>query len=409
MPNGLDPEYLVIDDDGFIVPSELFIPTDFDTIDTSQQIINPSTVSPDNAAVEIRPDAIGCLQTLSGRTKSLLWFAERQHRLARMKGDIPKSNFSITPAAELRPEHMDLESVSVFGCAPSLNLTADLDVIKQSPEVEASEVTHRSAGFHVHYSDGESYTEDQLIIRLIPTIQVLDALIGLVDVMMNDAAGLLEASRIRRDLLGYGNGGEFRIANLHEGHFEYRTLSPWPLSHPIWTWWAGSAVRSAFLYATQEKASRLPDRSEILDVIRTGDTEAAMPLWLASVAAVREIGINPGNNSLARRNLAKLHHAIVNGGHTYYTAGDHPYKAWRFGRLENESDRSEYGISPKIRGRRRFLESYPDFPLPGYLDPKTYRRSAPRGSWSYFPSGTDGILNTIHNLSPVSLTLPETP
>ena len=397
MSTGLDPEFFVLDPAGFIVPAEKFIDSAAD---------GEARVVYDNAAVEVRPFAGSCLEGVGNNTTVVMRDAYRQMRLARLQGRIrPNSEISLVPAARLRKADMKMLSVQEFGCSPAKSLGADMTITTVKPIVDPTEIRWRSAGFHVHQSFGDNWSKAYFTNAAKDSTALCDALIGLVDVQMVYLAGHAQQSCIRRQDIGYGRAGEFRIrpyadnadtstyVSRREGYgiYEYRTLSPWPLSHPIWSWWAASAVRQCCL--TEGRGAiikKLPDRSEIIDVINSCDFKGADKLWRASLRAWGTRG-RGGNDALAEYSLERIIMAINGGGHEFFTLGWNIPRAW----FKNEGG---FTISQSIKDRAGYLKQ-----------PKTYvdyyghrRKAAPFGTtklvarsgtrYRYFPSGTQRII-----------------
>lgn len=254
MKTGLDPEFLVLDSDGFIVPASIFLPT------------KEGQIAYDNAAVEIRPKATTSPSALRATAQRL-----RVQALSRAIGRL-----SYTPAARLRPRHQDLAAVKVFGCSPSQVVMADLSTQTLTPSASASSTPVRSAGFHVHQEI--AFGDMAPII-----VSILDFRLGLVDVLVNQKLGFTKASKLRRETLGYGLAGEHRVRDNGEGTtiLEYRTLSPWPLrgmASILHTVRGLAAMGSDELFSTFEA---LPERGKIIEAINTSNPDLARSLYNA--------------------------------------------------------------------------------------------------------------------------------
>ena len=83
---GLDPEFFVVDGQGFLVPSERILPT---------QVVKRAgfgEIAVDNAAIELRPHQSSCLNhyAMQARQKSLMLLAIKQIRDAKENSKIPK-------------------------------------------------------------------------------------------------------------------------------------------------------------------------------------------------------------------------------------------------------------------------------------------------------------------------------
>lgn len=470
--NGLDPELLILDSDDYCIPASKFL------IDSSAVSLGrenrPYNVSSrngmfvyDNAAMELRIHPNVCLETINHDMSTALYYAYRAFRVGKSRNKIPMdSRISFAPAARLRPEDRQLESVAVFGCSPSIGINSDMESVATVPLASASDTPWRSAGYHVHvgtdnYAEIAEYDPDALSSTFAKHTAILDAFVGIVDVLMCHHGAHANLSRIRRYNLGYGRAGEHRVKPLlEEGErwdddmdeyrddttykslYEYRVLSPWPLSHPMWTWWAGSAVRHVIHRMQSDVVSKveslLPDRSEIIDIINTTDVDGAWELWPKIVRAV-DGGLdtlhrcNSGNDSLHTTNIEKLDFCLSNRG--YRTTLNHLTPTWQSAwfrsshryNVQNGQYRGTY--ARKIRARRRQVrdqiqynvgrEAYNDAMLPEihskaeldvlkasnstYLfpyhekaNPNGYTRQTKynsSGRYTYFPSGYDNMVD----------------
>lgn len=401
---GLDPEVFITDRDDHLIPAEAFIPN-------SAKTNEPAVF--DNGAVEIRPAATNCVIALMGNVRETMWKATSYWRLARLRGEVDRqSRFNFAPAVPLDLEHLhQYESLIEFGCAPSLVLEANGNTITHQSYADPG-IPWRSAGFHVHstlhHQDDDSVTTEQVIEGLPPFIEVMDALVGLVDVVMCGEAGWTEQSRIRRLQMGYGLPGEFRVRqrNNYSCIVEYRTLSPWPLSHPIWAYWACYAAKDVFRSGwgrawVSELAERLPDRAEIVRAITECDTGRALDLWVESAMALESVisttrtYFSSRSSSLHPKNLALLHQAMTNGGHRYYLDGWSPERAWF--RNARRADVNGLYSSPKKhaknnryrRSRKRAGGLIVNRPMTGTHD---------YGARRSFPTGARDVLTSVYGI-----------
>lgn len=275
--SGLDPEALVLDGDGFIIPASRFLPPP-----TRQYGERLNHVSYDNAAVEMRPYHTSRTSRLTARLGSLIHSVMTDLGVAMQRGYVPRHAYlSLTPAGRLRDEDRDLESVSQFGCSPSLTLTDDFTSLTTVPDVSADETDVRSAGFHIHQEIPAMGTS-------LAVVGVLDGLLGLLDIRVNDRLGLLDASRMRRLDLGYGRAGEHRIRRgTHSSILEYRSLSPWPLANPTLTAYVITLSRQVCRLSRVQLLRILndfPDRRRITRAINGGNPYAAAALHSRCVA-----------------------------------------------------------------------------------------------------------------------------
>lgn len=334
---GLDPELLILDGDGNIIPASLIIPTS--ATDDEEKLVH------DNAAIEIRTTPDVCLEVQGDNLRSTIIEAYRAFRLAKLRKKInPSATISYVPSAPITEEylfHPDHEELHQFGCSPSLVLDEKLQLNASSPDCDPMEVRHRCAGFHMHIGfpvvsplrpifpadpDAESVVSpNEMIDYILPRLALVDIYVGLVDVMMCGYMGWEEQSRIRRSLMGYGKPGEIRLGDVHScrnARMEYRTLSPWPLSHPMWTWWAQAAFRQIMLQPISNVAAMLknaPDRSEVIRVITECDVKAATTLWQRAVD--NWCGITLSGYTYSRNNqpfdekpLNLFNEVLANGG-----------------------------------------------------------------------------------------------
>ena len=260
MNTGLDPELLTLSE-GYIVPASCFL----EAPERDKAGMLPS-ISYDNAAVEIRPEHSDELNVLADNTECLLHTADAQMRLARRRHLIPPSSkLSFIPAAELHFSARDLESVSSFGCSPSLTVLDDYSSRTTVKLCNPSDTCFRSAGFHIHQELRHDHTVQA-------AVAVLDGVLGLVDVLENHSRGWTDASRTRRVTLGYGRAGEYRTRRVESGAqvLEYRVMSPWPLAnfeHVLWATSVMKIVCGSPLNMLLNVLDSYPDRCAIISAI----------------------------------------------------------------------------------------------------------------------------------------------
>jgi hypothetical protein len=211
--------------------------------------------------------------------------------------DVSK-NISTNAAESLHVEDIKkYSSVQAFGCSPSL-VFKETDLTISKPSVDPLIVPWRSAGFHVHLGyrlniDPVSaastamkkiLTQTENLVRL---VQMCDILAGIPGVILERNT---EAVKLRRKVLGYGQAGEFR----EQPHgFEYRTLGPWPLTHPMWSWLANALVREAFILVMNNvDIDFLPkfNRAEVIETINNNDLVGAIKIWNTAKKALSELG-----------------------------------------------------------------------------------------------------------------------
>lgn len=418
---GLDPELLVVDGENFLVPAQRII----------KSRAKSAPVAYDGAAIEIRPAPGYCAAALSMNTRELLWNATAQFRLARLKGSIPRdSRISVAPAAMVRPEDMKLKSINQFGCNESLSVNDDLSVSVVRPLPGAEEVPFRTAGYHVHISnnqnvntftgkatpslDVENSKESFLEKYVAPRVAILDAMVGLIDVMMVHLDGHSMESEVRRGLIGYGRGGEIRVRpygekNWLNGRMEYRTPSPWAMSSPMWSWWLQTSVRCIMDVGRLGPSKigplleRLPARSEITDAINRNDAKAARELWMASWRAWKSHGYwgDHESSGLETNNVYYMLLALNNGGHKFF---DHKDMATSWFRNERVLRTGGAVWDPKTSNYK--IKPYEGSHSVRYSTTKN-RKAHPivnrrmntihdKGHMRFFPSGPRYFLKEIH-------------
>ena len=270
MNTGLDPEFLTLNTDGYIVPASYFL--EGPKRDANGAL---NEISYDNAAVEIRPKESQNLSELTSNTEALLYEARVLMRLARKRKQVPSgSELSLVPAAKLHPASKHIKSVSTFGCSPSSTVLDDYSSCTTVLRGKAGNTTSRSAGFHIH-NELSYYDTVQ------PAVAVLDGLLGLKDVMVNGRYGWKDAADIRRNELGYGRAGEHRVRMVESNAFvlEYRVMSPWPLGSAATILWATATMKAVCevpLETLLTVLEKFPRRARITEAINTNNRAYAM-------------------------------------------------------------------------------------------------------------------------------------
>lgn len=312
---GNDPE-LFITEKGKLVPAEKLIP------EAEKNLYRGVKV--DNAAVELNFPAQTCLQFNLGEIATTL-------KLLKEKLVTRVHKISLSPAMEVEPQDMRCKSLSQFGCSPSLVFEGDT-LQPSRPNVDPREVRYRSIGYHVHLgfdkpkevsSDWWDYNQKEKI-RTSELLHTTDGRVRLVqacDYVAGLPAVLLErddkAVQARRRLLGYGRAGEFR----EQPHgFEYRTLGPWPMIGPSWSWWANSAVRDALQLTLNdvdlELVKKIPPQ-KVSDAINSNDLSLALTLWTDIKRVLSDVITDKANGQhaiLGKRNIRMFEFAIAKGG-----------------------------------------------------------------------------------------------
>jgi hypothetical protein len=307
MTTGLDPEVFITDENDKLIVGERVV----DVAASNKDAL----VVHDNAAVEFRTGGRGCLEGLHDEVMNRLITIDR---LARGEG----GKISLTPCMPLEEEDMGRESVMEFGCSPASRINDTGAIEPVEPLADPHETPLRSAGFHIHIGGPgrgwhEAYSRIERVskypfgnaqfatIRVIrdkrfreryvsESIAAMDVLVGLPGVVF-ESMDDVEAARQRRNILGYGRAGEFRFERGTGGtppKLEYRVLSPWPLNHPVWSWWACSMARNACMLTIgdwKKKAIVWPDRRDVTQAINEVDGAAAKDLFKAARAAIYEV------------------------------------------------------------------------------------------------------------------------
>jgi hypothetical protein len=416
MSIGLDPEFFIVDGSHHIVPAEKFL-------DSAE-----GDVAFDNAAVEIRPEQSSCIQGFLSNVRETFHHAMMKMRLARLQGRIPStSHLSLTPAARLRAGDMNLPSVQQFGCSPSLVVEKDGSLSHTTAQVDPLGFAYRSAGYHVHVGVAYHTTPEALA----NITALADVFVGLVDVMMVGLASRswVRGSQIRRLAMGYGRAGEHRVREIPARAewanpikvWEYRTLSPWPLSHPLWSWWAQSAVRHCQIYGNHYNnplgalKPKLPNRSEVVDVINNCDLAGARELWLAAVrAASGGLTGRDGNDALTPLNIRKLFYCLDRRGYETLSAGWTPETAWfRNIMPKKEQWSGQRAPTPRLSqrafmsvdGNKQSYRKHNKSTSPRHYNITNYTRHE-EGKITTFPTGFRNYFRLIEQTEP---TIPELP
>lgn len=315
---GADPELFVINKSGNVVPGSKIL--DADGSSDAQLIY-------DNAAVELRPSAKSCLEYTM---RSLKIQIKRLHRA------IDRSRYghtvSLRPAFDISRYKLDTsKGCNIFGCDPTMIFTADGELIAENePNVDPEETTLRSVGYHVHVGNGANWGSSyanataKRSFEALHDIDTQVVMTGLNDLYLGLFGVLMEQDwadqvRMRRDEIGYGVAGEFR----QQPHgYEYRTLGPWPIRSPIWSWWAGSTARDVFdLVRAGAHKYILPkmDRPEVCRAINTCDYDLALKLWNEARTHLLDYydeygqSLSRGSCALHPKNIIHMEWAVASG------------------------------------------------------------------------------------------------
>jgi len=267
---GLDPEFLAVAGDR-IVPAEKFLPA---PIRTGGKL---NAYSYDNACAELRPDPHAIPGVVVGRMRSLMFTVRMRISSAKDSGAVPpNTDISLSPSGQLSDEDRGLKSVAEFGCSPSMNVMEDLRTSVTMPNCTADTTPFRSAGFHIHHGVTDAASTQIMV-------AILDVLLGLYDVTMCHHLAHDEASRIRRQEVGYGRAGEYRQRVVASGDvvLEYRVMSPWMLASDdsVRLIKIMSQICTLPLDKLMDLLSSMPPRPAVMDAINHTQPEIASDLW----------------------------------------------------------------------------------------------------------------------------------
>lgn len=322
----------------------------------------PSFLKVDNAAVEIHPGPHTCLQQQNAD------LAAQITALRKLLGE--DYTISLRTCEKIRPKDLlKYKSLTSFGCAPSLVFHPDHGVMPSVPQADPMTVRERSIGYHVHLGTrtplavkrdiasleraaANEFTQEQIktlknydlkLAELLHTtegrvrlVQACDLLVGLPSILLDRDSRQLW----RRRLLGYGKAGEFR----EQKHgFEYRTLGPWALKHPAFTWWTNAMVRDALIATMNDFDIELKKQVAMIDVakaINSNSLTRAIPLWnkIKKVISTEFDSLGVGSHPCHSKNIMGLEFLIANGGIRFVVDRKNPWKAWE-NKLPNESGR----------------------------------------------------------------------
>jgi hypothetical protein len=272
---GIDPECFIVDTKENLLPASRFVPN----VKKSAVQIGAGRYGYDNASLEFNPTAGSCLEGILYRMNTLMRTAKTQ-----IRKKTKRFAFKYTPIIEIDPEIVyEHESLVEFGCDPSLRVSPSNKIERYAPANDPS-IPLRSTGFHIHIgkydndlqqSPGMRQLENFLCTpgQQIRLVKMLDLMVGLPSVMMYPS----EMDAVRRQFLGYGVAGEFRV----QPHgIEYRTLSGWPLEHPEYVWMLCSMARDAyFMVRDQIYLFDEIDMPAVAETINTANVKQAKELW----------------------------------------------------------------------------------------------------------------------------------
>lgn len=204
---GSDPEIMVVDEDGAILPAWLFLPGK----DAKVRGVKSSAFW-DGAQAEINFEAASCHCWVVDRIRDGL---RTVYSEARKK--FPKARLTPAPVVDL-PQEAAITATKeqlALGCMPSLNVYGPKNHLE---DIDPTALPFRFAGFHIHL--GSKFT------RVVEVVRTIDAVVGVCSVLLLRG---LEDERRRRY---YGLAGEYRTP---PHGIEYRTISSAALCHPVVT------------------------------------------------------------------------------------------------------------------------------------------------------------------------------
>ena len=270
----------------------------------------------DNAAIEFAIAPRSCLMELNNEI-SVAVDALRS-RLSQKKLSTKSERISFRSAEKISKITLNkYDSVRMFACRPSLLLEGETHTVHH-PEVNPFEELRRSAGFHVHIGEYDKKAEFNKQVTY--AVKLCDLLAAIPAIFLDRDT---ERVQWRRQAIGYGVAGEFRI---QPWGYEYRTLGSWPLSHPVWTWWANATVRMAnsiavSLIATDTTTELFNiDRAAVEQTINSNNINDARAIWLdvkkilSKEFVLNEAQHNISSTFLSTKNTAAVEFLIANGG-----------------------------------------------------------------------------------------------
>lgn len=254
---GADPEVFIVNSKGTVVRAKKYV--QMSTSYRKETYYGRSNIIWDNVAAELQPVAGSCAQHVIDRIGMLV-----RSLFAVVLDPTTRKNYDIctTPAMPVTQKNRVAE-VLEFGCSPALLITGQ-EITEVRPLIDPRECEFRSIGGHVHMSgvkphatsnysarqqpdgkypkryhslnnmrNGKPYSGLEILeddAEKIKLTQMFDILLGTVGCLFEYRMGNQEAALIRRMMIGYGRAGEFRV---NKKSYEYRTLSPWWMDHPL--------------------------------------------------------------------------------------------------------------------------------------------------------------------------------
>lgn len=352
----------------------------------------PRYVKVDNAALEIHPGPFTCLQQQNAS------IANQIAGVRKVLGE--EFRISLRTCERVRPVDIaKYKSLTSFGCEPSLVFHPEMGVIASAPEVDPTKVRERSIGFHVHlgsrtplavsraekeyqgiYTGYTSsahllakFSTEKMVANILHTTEGRARLVQACDLIVGLPAVLIDRDPRqiwRRKLLGYGKAGEFR----EQKHgFEYRTLGPWPLTHPILAWWANAMVREALNLVLNDIDLAIKEKVKMLDVanaINTNSLERAIPLWNnIKIFLINNFASDSGSHPGHYYNVKKFEFLAIKGGLKFLvpTRGTQSDNWLKRGNESGSREWSAYyngfpnGIEALLKGNNNLYKEFKEF------------------------------------------------
>lgn len=311
---GGDPEIFVTDKDGVIAPAFDFLPLGNKKGD--------SDMFADGFAVEINPEAGGCLSYVVDRTHDLLQDLSKRvslrHFLPSAKNvfDIPQDIMGRATEEQVQ-----------LGCAPTFN------VYGLRPNlVYARQQFTRSAGGHIHFGlalqdsllndDAENRFKNpdrETVAWLENGVRGLDAILGVLCV------SLFEGFDDPRRRLHYGQAGEYRIP---KHGLEYRTLSNAWLMHPVLMHMVYDLARIALRVGLANIPGLLDDEQEVVAIIQDCDVAAARAYMRKHKRFLKAVMVHTSLRSGGKYDGELAFNKFYEGAHSFIAEPENIWKNW---------------------------------------------------------------------------------
>lgn len=257
---GADPEILVTDKDGKVIP--------FGTLYTEQA---GTGVIIDGFAAEFTPAYDYCLAYLTDKLQGCLNTAYKYVR-DKEGAQFSVQDYILTPK---KWRYTLPESQVVLGCKPSCNAYGDTVKFK-----DGIDTPYRTAGCHMHFGSANTYGAN-----IVKNPTVITEIVKWCDIIAGVwSIALLPMQNPRRRKL-YGRAGEYRTTYYSStGHagIEYRTHSSYVLAHPAVWHLMFEVTRAAFILGMSGAGEFIrglfPSDTTIKNIINKVDVKAAQDL-----------------------------------------------------------------------------------------------------------------------------------